>query len=70
MDFIFKYNGKLYAILFKQEWTGGAALFQKAWMEQKKLYLQERNLPTLVLRRDLSEQDVYAKIYIFLKLHK
>lgn len=60
-------NRKLFAIEFYPKWgKHNPHQFHKRWMNEKKEFLAKRDIPTLILSRNETEQDYWGRIYIFL----
>lgn len=70
VDFIFAdSNRKLHAILWYPKWgKHNPHKYQLNWMNEKKQFLSERGIETLILKRGDTEQNYYARILMFLQL--
>jgi len=69
IDFVFVHRGRLFCILYSQQWNGsGAKLFQKRWLEEKKQLLKDRGYPFIVVSRMKSSQEYQMLVYRMLHL--
>lgn len=70
VDFIFAdKKRKLHAIVWYPKWgKNNPHKYQLNWMNEKKRFLSERGIETLILKRGDTEQNYYARILMFLQL--
>jgi len=68
VDYIVVEKGTLFAIEFYPRWgKNNPHQYQLRWMEEKKSFLLNRGIQTLVVARHHSSQEYWGYIYIFLR---